>query len=64
MTNTYYLVGSVNLNAAVFENRQVLIYKFTNILGDLKWLWVSMATTYENPCGNRVGGVELTFVWH
>jgi hypothetical protein len=23
-----------------------------------------MATMYENLCGNCVGGVELTFVWH
>jgi hypothetical protein len=23
--------------------------------------WISMATMYENLCGNYVGGVELTF---
>jgi hypothetical protein len=34
------------------------------ILGDSKWSWISMATMYENLCGNGVGGVELTFVWH
>jgi hypothetical protein len=34
------------------------------ILGDSKWLWIIMATMYENLCGNCVGDVELTFVWH
>jgi hypothetical protein len=30
-------------------------------LGDSKWLWINMASMYENVCGNSVGGVELTF---
>jgi hypothetical protein len=34
------------------------------ILGDSKWLWPSMATMYENLCGNCVDEVELSFVWH
>jgi hypothetical protein len=34
------------------------------MVGDSKWLWISMATMDENPCGNRVGGVGLTTVWH
>jgi hypothetical protein len=34
------------------------------VLGDSKWLWTSIATMHENPCGNPVGGAELTFVWH
>jgi hypothetical protein len=32
-------------------------------LGDSKWLWLSMATMYENLCGNCVGRIELTFIW-
>jgi hypothetical protein len=32
------------------------------VLGDSKCLWISMATMYENICGNCVSGVELTFV--
>jgi hypothetical protein len=33
-------------------------------IGWLKMMWISMATMYENLCGNCVGRVELTFVWH
>jgi hypothetical protein len=34
------------------------------LVGDSKWLWISLATMYENVCDNCVGGIELTFVWH
>jgi hypothetical protein len=34
----------------------------SHVLGDSKWLWISMASMYENVCGKYVGGVELTFV--
>jgi hypothetical protein len=34
-----------------------IVFFFIEILGDSKWLWVSMATMYENVCGNCVGGV-------
>jgi hypothetical protein len=33
------------------------------ILDDSKWLWISMATIYENLCGNCVVRIELTFLW-
>jgi hypothetical protein len=29
---------------------------------DSKWLWINMATMYENVCGNCVDAVELAFV--
>jgi hypothetical protein len=31
-------------------------------MGALKWLWINMATMYENLCGNSVGWIELTFL--
>jgi hypothetical protein len=31
-------------------------------MGDSRWLWINMATMYENLCGNSVGRIELTFL--
>jgi hypothetical protein len=33
------------------------------VLGDSKLLLISMATMYENVCGNCVDRIELTFLW-
>jgi hypothetical protein len=33
-----------------------------HLLGDSKWLWINMATLYENLCGNSVGRIDLTFL--
>jgi hypothetical protein len=33
-----------------------------HLLGDSKWLWINMATVYENLCGNSVGRIDLTFL--
>jgi hypothetical protein len=38
-------------------------YLVSHVLGDSKWLWISMASMYENLCGNCVGRIELTFLW-
>jgi hypothetical protein len=44
--------------------RHFVVKLLWKVLGDSNLLWISMATMYENVCGNCVGGVELTFVWH
>jgi hypothetical protein len=44
--------------------RPILFFMKEQILGDSKWLWISMATMFENLCGNCLGGVELTFISH
>jgi hypothetical protein len=35
-----------------------------DVLSDSKRFWIRMAPMYANLCGNCVGGVELTCVWH
>jgi hypothetical protein len=55
------LSRQINFNKSCSVKLLVLT-QWLQILGDSKWLWISMATTYENVCGNCVGRVELTFV--
>jgi hypothetical protein len=51
----YWIEGTRGNYASVF-------YNDVNILGDSKWLRISMATMYENVCGNCVDRIELAFL--
>jgi hypothetical protein len=51
-----------------FISRFVALFALKNVslklvLGDSKWWRISMATMYENACGNCVRRIELTFLW-
>jgi hypothetical protein len=40
------------------DNSSVVLLNFSVYLsdmGDSKWLWINIATMYENVCGNSVG---------
>jgi hypothetical protein len=41
----------------LFRIKQNIKFYWFLILGDSKWLWISMATMYENLCGNCVDRV-------
>jgi hypothetical protein len=42
-----------------------LISLYLYLLGDSKWLWITVAIVYEDLCGNCVGGrVDISMTFH